>query len=63
MSILIIPIPMSLTLLFACRYAGKKIIVGVDVCQRLSGGSLKLAAYEQLLTDYSSTGQVVLIQV
>ena len=54
---------MSLTLLFACRYAGKKIIVGVDVCQRLSGGSLKLAAYEQLLTDYSSTGQVVLIQV
>lgn len=45
------------------KYAGKKIIVGVDVCQRLSGGSLKLAAYEKLLNDYSSTvGTVVLIQ-
>ena len=45
------------------KYAGKKIIVAVDVCQRLSGGSLKFAAYEKLLNDYSSTvGNVVLIQ-
>eukprot|EP01035_Chromulina_nebulosa_P021288 gene21288-27582_t len=29
----------------------KRMIVGIDVCQRLSGGVLKLAAYEKLLTD------------
>lgn len=45
-------------------YADQKIIVGVDVCQRLSGGALKLAAFEKLLTDYSSmAGKVVLLQV
>ena len=45
------------------KYEDKKIIVGVDVCQRLSGGSLKLAAYEKLLNDYSSVvGKVVLVQ-
>jgi trehalose-6-phosphate synthase len=45
------------------KYHDKKIIVGVDVCQRLSGGSLKLAAFEKLLTDYTdSEGKVVLIQ-
>lgn len=44
-------------------YKGRKIIVGVDVCQRLSGGSLKLAAYEKLLTDYPNLlGRVVLVQ-
>ena len=36
------------------KYAGKKIIVGVDTCARLSGGALKLAAFEKLLTDYTN---------
>lgn len=45
------------------KHAGKKIIVGVDVCQRLSGGALKLAAFEKLLTDYTNAmGTVVLVQ-
>lgn len=45
------------------KHNGKKIIVGIDVCQRLSGGALKLAAMDKLLTDYSDTGSnVVLVQ-
>lgn len=47
------------------KYQGRKVIVGVDVCQRLSGGALKIAALEKLLTDYSAAqGQrsVVLVQ-
>jgi len=46
------------------KYKGRKIIVGVDVCHRLSGVSLKLAAMDKLLTDYSNTtsGGVVLVQ-
>lgn len=45
------------------RYEGKKIIISVDVCERLSGGILKLAAMEKLMTDYSNVaGGVVLIQ-
>jgi len=43
------------------KYEGKKIVVGVDPCDRLSGGSLKLAAFEKLLTDYSNAS-VVLVQ-
>jgi trehalose 6-phosphate synthase/phosphatase len=30
------------------KYKGKKIILGIDVCQRLSGGALKLAAVDKL---------------
>ena len=33
------------------KHAGKKIIVSVDVAQRLSGGSLRYLAFETLLTD------------
>jgi trehalose 6-phosphate synthase/phosphatase len=45
------------------KYAGKKIIAGIDMCQRLSGGSLKLAAFDKLLCDYSNAmGSVVLVQ-
>ena len=36
------------------KHAGKKIIVSVDVLQRLSGGSLRLHAYEKLLCDNQS---------
>ena len=34
------------------KHAGRTIIAGIDVAQRLSGISLKLQAYERLLTDY-----------
>ena len=46
------------------KYHGKKIIAGVDICQRLSGGALKMAAFEKLLVDYNlgEKGAVVLIQ-
>jgi trehalose-6-phosphate synthase len=33
------------------KYRGKKIIVSVDNCQRLSGGSLRMTAFEKLLED------------
>ena len=36
------------------KHRGKKIIVSVDVLQRLSGGSLRMYAYEKLLTDNHS---------
>ena len=46
------------------KHAGQKIIVGVDACQRLSGGALKMAAFEKLLTDYTNAmGSAVLVQV
>ena len=46
------------------KYAGRKIVVGVDVCQRLSGVALKLAAFDKLLSDssYGADGRVVLLQ-
>lgn len=46
------------------KYHGKKIIAGVDICQRLSGGALKMAAFDKLLVDYNlgEKGAVVLIQ-
>jgi trehalose-6-phosphate synthase len=46
------------------KYAGKRIVVGVDVCQRLSGVALKLAAFDKMLSDSSwgRKGNVVLIQ-
>jgi len=57
------PITQQLVENYRRKYAGKKIVVGVDVCQRLSGGILKLAAYEKLLVDNSNiNGSVVLIQ-
>ena len=36
------------------KHAGRRIIGGVDIGQRLSGTSLKLLAYERLLQDYPS---------
>jgi trehalose-6-phosphate synthase len=56
------------TLRIACelrqKYAGKRIVVGVDVCQRLSGVALKLAAFDKLLSDsnWGRKGNIVLIQ-
>jgi len=45
------------------KHAGRIIIGGVDVCQRLSGTSLKLLAYERLLQDYPSwQNRVVLVE-
>ena len=45
------------------KYEGKKIISGVDIAQGLSGVSLKLLAYERLLSDYPNwVGNVVLVQ-
>ena len=35
----------------------------MDTCARLSGGALKLAAFEKLLTDYTNAmGSAVLVQ-
>jgi trehalose 6-phosphate synthase/phosphatase len=43
--------------------ANRKIIIGLDVGQRLSGGVLKLAAYEKFLTDNpKEVNKTVLIQ-
>eukprot|EP01040_Poterioochromonas_malhamensis_P001718 gene1718-1823_t len=49
---------------YAKKYAGRKIIVGIDVCQRLSGLALKLFAMEKLLSEYNlaEKGGIVLIQ-
>ena len=45
------------------KHSGKKIVVGVDPCQRLSGIALKLAAFDQLLTsDPSVRDSAVLVQ-
>jgi trehalose 6-phosphate synthase/phosphatase len=45
------------------KFEGKKVICGVDIAQGLSGVSLKLLAYERLLTDYPNWfGKVVLVQ-
>lgn len=33
------------------KYAGRKVVVGVDVCQRLSGVAQKLAAFDKMLSD------------
>jgi len=47
---------------YRVKYKGKKVIVGVDVCQRLSGVVLKLAAFEKLLTDHITNNSVILVQ-
>jgi trehalose 6-phosphate synthase/phosphatase len=45
------------------KHAGRTIIGGVDIGQRLSGASLKLLAYERLLQDYPSwQPHVVMVQ-
>lgn len=46
------------------KYKGRKIILGIDVCQRLSGIALKLAGYEKLLSEYNTAEKkgLVLIQ-
>ncbi len=52
---------------YSSKYAGMRVIVGIDVCQRLSGVALKLAGFEKFALDYlssersTSTG-VVLVQ-
>lgn len=35
------------------KYKGRRIIVGVDTCQRLNGVAHKLAAFDRFLADYS----------
>eukprot|EP01039_Chlorochromonas_danica_P010042 gene10042-11113_t len=46
------------------RFRGKKVVLGIDVCQRLSGLALKMAAFEKYLTDSGTTERagVVLVQ-
>jgi trehalose 6-phosphate synthase/phosphatase len=46
------------------KYKGKKVILGIDVCQRLSGLALKMAAFEKFISDYgvADKGAVVLVQ-
>ena len=45
------------------KHSGRTIIAGIDVAQRLSGISLKLEAFERLLTDYPVwQAKVVLLQ-
>jgi trehalose-6-phosphate synthase len=46
------------------KHAGKRIIAGIDVCQRLSGVALKFAAFDKMLSDSSwgKRGNVVLLQ-
>lgn len=45
------------------KHNGRTIIAGIDVAQRLSGVSLKLLAFERLLTDYPVwQSKVVLLQ-
>lgn len=48
---------------YAAKYAGKKIVVGVDSCQRLSGLGVKFDAFERFLMEDPRAGRgVVLIQ-
>mmetsp|Transcript_30642 Transcript_30642/g.51813 ORF Transcript_30642/g.51813 Transcript_30642/m.51813 type:complete len:1299 (+) Transcript_30642:113-4009(+) len=46
------------------KHAGKRIVAGLDACQRLSGVALKLAAFDKLLADSSwgKRGNIVLVQ-
>lgn len=45
------------------KYYGRQIICGIDIAQGLSGVSLKMLAYERLLSDYPNwVGSVVLVQ-
>jgi len=45
------------------KHVGRRIIAGVDIAQGLSGVSLKLLAYERLLSDYPVwQNKVVLVQ-
>lgn len=46
------------------KFRGRKIVLGIDVCQRLSGLALKMAGFEKLLADYNAIekGGIVLIQ-
>jgi len=48
---------------FKSKYNGRQVICGVDIAQGLSGISLKLLAFERLLSDYPNwLGNVVLVQ-
>ena len=48
---------------YAQKYLGKKVIVGVDPCQRLSGVAFKFEAFEKfLLDDPKNARNVVLVQ-
>lgn len=49
---------------FRQQYAGRRVVLGVDVCQRLSGISLKFAGFDKLLSDYNHAekASVVLVQ-
>lgn len=52
-SVLRDPHTQSLVEKFRARYQGRKVILGIDVCQRLSGLALKLSAFEKLMADYT----------
>jgi trehalose-6-phosphate synthase len=40
------------TTILRSKHVSRKVIAGIDIAQRLSGISLKLLAFERLLTDY-----------
>lgn len=43
--------------------AHRKILAGIDVCQKLSGVTMKLLAFERLLSEYPKhKDEVVLVQ-
>lgn len=45
------------------KHPGKRLICGVDTCQRLNGVAMKFAAFEKFLTDYPAYAKkVVLVQ-
>jgi trehalose 6-phosphate synthase/phosphatase len=45
------------------KHAGKKIVVGLDTCQRLSGVALKLLGFEKVLDEFEKwRGKLVLVQ-
>lgn len=45
------------------RHAGRRIVLGMDVCQRLAGTALKLAAFEKYLADHTNASKEVPVQV
>lgn len=50
------PTTMKLVDEYKAKYGNKKIVLGIDVCQRLSGLALKMSAFEKLIADYHVAG-------
>lgn len=46
---------------FKTKYAGKKVFVGVDTCERLSGCILKLEAFRMFLEDTEDPSKFILV--